>query len=479
METLNDSSDELLFLDESSGSLGMGTTTPSGKLQITGNEVRIGDGGSISYATGDGDLYIEDQLEIDGTTYPNNIIFGNSNVSVQRGTLLAMSQSSGSWNVLGFSENRFTRADEKYTVTISPGCDSGSSTSIFDNEGDSSCLYSSWVDGVSTSVVTIDLVGTGSPLHYYANLSINMPYSRRVSGVKVEKYYDIDSGDGWSCNEGDNTWSTIYEDTSNTRNDIYVKSGLGNGICRFRITFSGTAATAGYLSIGEISAQQYFYGPDGGGYVATTGDTIYGNLTLGTSTTNRNLTVTGDVAVNGGDITTTATTFNLLNTTATTLNLGGAATTLTLGSTSGTATIRNATTAVTGNLDVNGSTNDIAGTLNLSGGALTSTGALSITPQAGNNLNIALSTTGDFTVNTNDLYVDTSTGRVGIGTTSPTRILHVSGDGIFTGNLTMDTGAQIFNDSGSASEPGYAFRNDQNYKRRLSRHWDDESCNYS
>jgi hypothetical protein len=52
-------------------------------------------------------------------------------------------------------------------------------------------------------------------------------------------------------------------------------------------------------------------------------------------------TLTDDLAVNGGDITTTATTFNLLNTNATTLNVGGAATTLNLGATSGTTTVKN------------------------------------------------------------------------------------------------------------------------------------------
>jgi len=43
------------------------------------------------------------------------------------------------------------------------------------------------------------------------------------------------------------------------------------------------------------------------------------------------LTLTGDLAVNGGDITTSATTFNLVDTTATTINFAGAATTLNLG----------------------------------------------------------------------------------------------------------------------------------------------------
>lgn len=45
-----------------------------------------------------------------------------------------------------------------------------------------------------------------------------------------------------------------------------------------------------------------------------------------------NFTLTGDLAVNGGDMTSTATTFNLLNATVTTLNLGGAATTIAIGS---------------------------------------------------------------------------------------------------------------------------------------------------
>jgi len=106
-------------------------------------------------------------------------------------------------------------------------------------------------------------------------------------------------------------------------------------------------------------------------------------------------------------------------------------------STSGTGAIDfNSTGQVSfaGNIDANGSTNDISGTLNLSGGALTSTGALTITPHAGNNLNIALSTTGDFAVNTNQLYVDTSEGNVGIGTAGPSTavsvpspLLHISG----------------------------------------------------
>ena len=47
------------------------------------------------------------------------------------------------------------------------------------------------------------------------------------------------------------------------------------------------------------------------------------------------LTLTGDIDVQGGDITSNQTTFNLINATATTLNIGGAATTVNIGNASG------------------------------------------------------------------------------------------------------------------------------------------------
>ena len=88
-----------------------------------------------------------------------------------------------------------------------------------------------------------------------------------------------------------------------------------------------------------------------------------------------------------------------------------------------------------GDLDINGTSNDIAGTLNLSGNALTSSGDLTITPPAGSDLDIVLSGVGDFAVNTNQFYVDTSSGNIGIGTTAPSYKLDVTGDIRTTGTL--------------------------------------------
>ena len=115
--------------------------------------------------------------------------------------------------------------------------------------------------------------------------------------------------------------------------------------------------------------------------------TLGGNLSVtGTTSLTANVTLSGDLAVNGGDITTTATSFNIVNTNATTVQIANAATSLTLGATSGTLSLRNATTSVDGILDVGGNFNvntdkfnvaaatgntTIAGDLTVTGGQLT------------------------------------------------------------------------------------------------------------
>lgn len=65
---------------------------------------------------------------------------------------------------------------------------------------------------------------------------------------------------------------------------------------------------------------------------------------------------------------------------------------------------------------------------NSSGDIRTTTGqSLTITPDAGSGVDVDLSTTGDFVVNTDDFVVDTSEGKVGIGTATPGTVLSVSG----------------------------------------------------
>lgn len=99
-----------------------------------------------------------------------------------------------------------------------------------------------------------------------------------------------------------------------------------------------------------------------------------------------NTTLTLDLAVNGGDITTNKTSFNLLNTTALTVSAFGAATTLTVGATSGTTTIRN-------NVDIDGTLNvdGVATTDSINAvGLVAVTGDLTVSDSArvGNNFSV-------------------------------------------------------------------------------------------
>jgi len=98
------------------------------------------------------------------------------------------------------------------------------------------------------------------------------------------------------------------------------------------------------------------------------GGVVGGDSGLTYNKTTDALTVTGDIAVNGGDVTSSAVTFNLLNSTVTTMNLGGAATAITMGdATTATTTIRGGT--LVGNLTTQSLFNTTATTINLGGAA--------------------------------------------------------------------------------------------------------------
>jgi hypothetical protein len=201
------------------------------------------------------------------------------------------------------------------------------------------------------------------------------------------------------------------------------------------------------------------------------------SLTLGSTTgtatiRNANTVVTGDLAVNGGDITTTATTFNLVASNATTVNAFGAATTLNLGlsatdfnigATSGTTNVRN-NLDVDGNINIDGGSITVstgtfniatttASTINLGTSALTvEIGAASGTTNINNNLIVDLDLDvrgGDITTNqtTFNLLNATATTVNAFGAASTLNI------GATTGTLTVNNQQTVFNSTDSIRLP--------------------------
>jgi hypothetical protein len=135
-------------------------------------------------------------------------------------------------------------------------------------------------------------------------------------------------------------------------------------------------------------------------------------------------TITGDLSVNGGDVTTSATTFNLVNGTATKVNFGGAATALVMGAATGITTVRNKL-VVGGDLEVDG--NDI----------LASDGNTNITLTS----NTLTTFAGDIRVNGNDIQA--SDGNANITMTSNTLTAFAGDIRVNGNNIQSSTGANV------------------------------------
>jgi hypothetical protein len=159
---------------------------------------------------------------------------------------------------------------------------------------------------------------------------------------------------------------------------------------------------------------------------AGTGTAVTIGATTGTTTIrNANTVVTGDLAVNGGDLTTAATTFNLANTTATTVNLAGAGTNVNIGSASGNTTVNN-------NLIVN---SDVS----VNGGDLTTT-------QSSFNLINAVATTVNFGGAATEINIGNTSGSTSINdiNIAGNVISNVSGNDIlFDGVLSLSNQSTV------------------------------------
>jgi hypothetical protein len=197
-----------------------------------------------------------------------------------------------------------------------------------------------------------------------------------------------------------------------------------NGTTTFNQPLVGTIGTATRaLTVDTTTAPSGTFYP--GLFVNNTGTAstaVYVDAGISYVSNTDTLTLTGDIAVNGGNATTTATTFNLINANATTVNAFQAATNVVLSATTGITTVRNKLT-VGGNLEVDGN----------------------IIEASDGNTNITLTSNtlttfaGDIRINGNDIQA--SDGNTNITLTSNT-LTEIKGDLQITGNdIKSSTGA--------------------------------------
>jgi hypothetical protein len=205
---------------------------------------------------------------------------------------------------------------------------------------------------------------------------------------------------------------------------------------------------------------------DTGALTVLGGTGIGENLYVGGS-----VVVTGDVAVNGGDITTTQTDFNIANSNATTVGIAGAGTAITLGATSGYTDIRNETRVTiatesnatnSGALIVSGGTGIggnlyVGGNIVATGDVAANGGDLTTTAETFNLVN-ANATTVNFAGDSTATIISSATGYTAIrnqttitstvnATSAITGALQVRGGVGISGALWVEQTLRVVNNS--------------------------------
>jgi hypothetical protein len=167
--------------------------------------------------------------------------------------------------------------------------------------------------------------------------------------------------------------------------------------------------------------------------LAPAGTTIEIGAATGTTNINNDLDVDGDVNIDGGDLTTSATTFNLLNATATTVNFAGAGTAVNIGAATGTLTVGNPT--VVGTQTTQNLFNTTATTVNFAGAATDiQIGAATGTTNINNDLDVD----GDVNIDGGDLTTSVTTFNL-LNTTATTVNFAGAGTAVNIGAVTGTT----------------------------------------
>jgi hypothetical protein len=249
-------------------------------------------------------------------------------------------------------------------VTDLAGSGAGTSNLTTTDTGDSLALTAQ----VTVTGVTASLFGTAS----WANNATNATTATNANNVAVTDTttgtgpYYVMFADGTTGNRAVRVDSAALTFNATT-NTLTTTSSYANQA--LSASFASTAPWTGITGIpAGIESGSSLSSVSQGTVRLTTNGVAAASIDLGLETTDSpqfvGLTLTGDAAVNGGDITTSATTFNLVNATATTVNFAGAATTLNIGAATGNTTVNN-NLVVTGDFTVNG-TASIIDTTNLS-----------------------------------------------------------------------------------------------------------------
>jgi hypothetical protein len=365
---------------------GIGTyTLPDTNSIVDGYFLKVSTGGQLSWQSITGNVSLSNALLSGITTISGSL---NNTASTTNSGITTFTNTTD--NTLGNSNTGAIQIDGG--VGIDKNLTVGANLHV---QG-----YSNFVGVVTFQGGTINLGDSNTDNinvtgEFISNLTPNTTNTYDV-GISTQQWRDAYfAGIGSFANL--RVVSNLFDSSNSqgTSGQFLTVTGSGIGWATISGVSAGTISTAARANaVDTTTAPSGTFYP--GLFVNATGTAstaVYVDAGISYVSNTDTLTLTGDLAVNGGDVTTSATTFNLINGTATNVNFAGAATALVMGAATGITTVSNNLT-VAGDVRING--NDIQ----------SSTGANVIT-LATNNATFA----NDVTV-TGNLYVNGSTTQV-------------------------------------------------------------------
>jgi hypothetical protein len=342
-----------LFWNNASGSLGIGTTQPTGKFEIAGVS------GSL-FAVSDsmsGSLLAVNNvsgLPIFEVFSDNRIVAGayNENTFVVSGSRVAIGTTPINTTELLVSGSS-TASDKVMLVKAGVASQTGALIDAQNSAGTSVFIVSN--TGISGSHTKLAdgtsylIAGTGVSVTTGSNGAVTIASTASGASFVAGSDTQLQFNDGGTFGgDAGLTYNKTTDTLTGVTGSFFSLSTSGNSSVGGALTVTGASTLNGNVTVGDASADT----------VTVNGTTTFAGAAVTT-------TFAGDVAVNGGDVTTSATTFNLVNGTATSVNFAGAGTDVNIGSTTGNLYLKNATTNVSGNIVT-------AGDVAVNGGDITS-----------------------------------------------------------------------------------------------------------
>ena len=305
-----------------------------------------------------------------------------------------------------------------------------------------------YADGVAISIS--DVTASSSPTTGALTVTGGVGFATDLNvggAVDIDLDLNVDGGDITTNQTTFNLLNTNATTVNALGAATNILIGASSGIATIR---NATVDLDGDLNVdgGDITTNQTTFN-----LLNTNATTVNfvgaaTTIVIGDPSANFNVDATGntdlggDLNIDGDDLTTSQTTFNLLNATATSVNAFGDGTNIVIGAASGITTIRNASVDLDGDLNVDGGniTTNLTGTFNLLNTNATRVDAFG----AATDINIGAAT-GKLTIASTDQASSVDTGALEVdGGVGIAKNLHVGGDFVLTGNQSV-TGVTTFN----------------------------------